>query len=91
MYKTKSGFYNEFSRATKASAHSRTVGAHTTRVTRYKDPYDNLLYAILIQAAIDSKGARWGCNKITESMKFLKSETALNWWRYLGKRPKNDE
>lgn len=62
----------------------------------YVDPWDNLLYAILLQAAMDSRGAkmdgaRYKDGLPAEALAFLKSDTAAEWWRYLGRRPKHND
>ena len=57
---------------------------------RYADPYDNLLYAILLQAALDARGDDMNDPR-GEALKFLQGETAREWWRYLGTRPTTNE
>lgn len=69
-------------------ARAKTTGARDTRNNRYKSPWDNLLYAILLQAAVDSKGDKWGVHCQAPATKFLQSETAREWWDYLKTRPK---
>lgn len=87
MSTTKSGFYAEMNRAKKIRPHSAGVGAKDVKNGRYIDPWDNLLYAILLQAAIDSKGDKYGVHCQGNAMKFLQSDTARDWWDYLKTRP----
>ena len=87
MSTTKNGFYAEMNHAHKPRAHRAGTGAKDTRNNRYADPWDNLLYAILLQAAIDSKAPKWGGDYTADANKFLQSDTARNWWEYLKKRP----
>ena len=78
-------FYNDMNTAKPARA--KNTGARDTRNNRYKSPWDNLLYAILLQAAVDSKGDKWGIHCQSNAMAFLQSETARDWWDYLKNRP----
>lgn len=85
---TINGFYESLNRSGIARPRRKNAGAKDARTTRFIDPYDNLLYAILLQAAIDSKGDKWGVHCQGDAMKFLQSETARDWWEYLNTRPK---
>ena len=92
MKLTKSGFYHDLTHARKPDTtqkrpHRKGTGAKDARTSRYLDPWDNLLYAILLQAAIDSKGDKWGVHCQGSAMKFLQSDTARDWWDYLKTRP----
>ena len=85
MSVTKNGFWNELNHAHKIRR--RNTGQKDVKNARYLSPWDNLLYAILLQAAIDSKGDKWGVHCQGEAMKFLQSDTARDWWEYLKTRP----
>ena len=92
MSTTKNGFYNTMNGA--RLCRPRRKAANLTNQP-YVDPWDNLLYAILIQAAMDSRGAkmdgaRYEDGRPAEAVAFLKSDTAAAWWRYLGRRPKHN-
>lgn len=83
-------FYNEMNNARKARPHRAGTGARDMRTQRYVDPWDCLLYAILLQAVNDSKGDKWGVECKSPAIKFLKSDRARAWWDYLKTRPKYD-
>lgn len=90
---TKNGFYNTMNRA----RHCRPRRKATNLTNQpYVSPWDNLLYAILLQAATDSRGAKmdgahYADGRPAEAVAFLKSDTAAEWWRYLGRRPKHND
>lgn len=93
MSTTKNGFYNTMNGA--RLCRPRRKAANLTNQP-YVDPWDNLLYAILLQAAMDSRGAkmdgaRYEEGRPAEAVAFLKSDTAAEWWRYLGRRPKHND
>ena len=90
MSTTKNGFYQEMNGATIARPVKRRrsgCGAKDIKNARFVDPWDNLLYAILLQAAVDSKGDKYGVHCQSNAAKFLQSDTARDWWDYLKSRP----
>lgn len=86
---TKNGFYLVLKNSKKVhGGRLRTPTAQRdVKTNRFKDPFDNLLYAILLQAATDSKGDKWGVHCKADADRFLQSETARDWWEYLKTRP----
>lgn len=52
---------------------------------RYKDPYDNLLYAVLLQAAYDKKHqpSDCTCKEVYTANEFFNDGTAKAFYNYL--------
>lgn len=89
--KTKNGFYQEVNGATLARPVKRRLvkrrrSGYGAKEMKFVDPYDNLLYAILLQAAVDSQGDKYGVHCRDDAAKFLQSDTARDWLDYLKTR-----
>lgn len=86
MSTTKNGFYRDMNGATHARPVKRRRSGYGAKEMKFVDPYDNLLYAILLQAAVDSKGDKYGVHCRDDAAKFLQSDTARDWLDYLKTR-----
>ena len=83
-------FYNPMNTARKARA--VTSRPSRAKLMRYKDPFDNLIYAILLQAAVDLDHDTYKeYNRRSDAKNFLNSEYAYEMWEYLKTRPRVDD
>ena len=83
-------FYNTMNTARKARAATSEV--NRAKLMRYKDPFDNLIYAILLQAAVDLDHDTYKeYDRRSDAKKFLNSEYAYEMYEYLKTRPRVDD
>lgn len=83
-------FYNTMNTARKVRA--ATGETNRAKLMRYKDPFDNLIYAILLQAAVDLDHDTYKeYNRRSDAKEFLNSEYAYEMWEYLKTRPRVDD
>lgn len=72
----------------KTMAKVRNVGIKVNSVeTRFKDPFDNLILAILLQAAKDCDSTNTG---IADEAKSYMKNDGREMWEYLKTRPQNE-
>lgn len=86
-------FYETVNKARKARAYPARVDSNNrAKLMRYKDPFDNLIYAILLQAAVDLDHDTYKeYNRRSDAKEFLNSEYAHEMWEYLKTRPRVDD
>lgn len=85
-------FYNTMNTARKARAVPKSTDVSRATLMKYKDPFDNLIYAILLQAAVDLDHDTYKeYNRRSDAKKFLNSEYAYEMWEYLKTRPRVDD
>lgn len=82
-------FYNTMNTAHKACAVPKSTDANRAKLMRYKDPFDNLIYAILLQAAVDLDHDTYKePHRRGDAKEFLNSEYAYEMYEYLKTRPR---